>query len=150
MLRCSPSLWEGGCIVKHFKHVDDFVSMLLFSQREGGMEGGNLYRNCCRESCPLFGVLRNRTPSSPIYLSEVIRKPLALSRAFLLSSGGKSIVLVKKKRLLAVAFSASIYVVLKTRHVNPNIHVRRFIVHARSPNLSATHPQLLFLRGATT
>ena len=52
----------------------------------------------------LVRVLRNRTPSSPIYLSEVIRKPLALSRAFLLSSGGKSIVLVKKKRLPAVAF----------------------------------------------
>ena len=34
------------------------------------------------------------------------------------------------------------YLVLKTRHVNPNIHVRRFIVHARSPNLFATRPQL--------
>ena len=44
----------------------------------------------------------------------------------------------------------SMHVVLKTRHVNPNIHVRRFIVHARSPNLSATRPQLLSLRGATT
>ena len=42
------------------------------------------------------------------------------------------------------------HVVLKTRHVNPNIHVRRFIVHVRSPNLSATRPQLLSLRGATT
>ena len=37
-------------------------------------------------------------------------------------------------------FSVSTYVVLKTRHANPNIHVRRFIVHARSPNLSATRP----------
>ena len=42
------------------------------------------------------------------------------------------------------------YVVLKTRHVNPNIHVRRFIVHVRSPNLSATRTQLLSLRRATT
>ena len=33
----------------------------------------------------------------PISLSEVIRKPFALSRVFLLSSGGKSIVLVEKK-----------------------------------------------------
>ena len=64
----------------------------------------DLYRDCCRESCPLFRVLRHRTPSSPIYLSEVIRKPLALSRTFLLSSRGKSIVLVKKKRLPVVVF----------------------------------------------
>ena len=39
-------------------------------------------------------------------------------------------------------FPASMYVVLKTRHVNPNIHARRFIVHVRSLNLSATRPQL--------
>ena len=44
----------------------------------------NLYRDCCRESRPLFRVLRHRTPSSPIYLSEVIYKPFALSRVFLL------------------------------------------------------------------
>ncbi len=44
----------------------------------------------------------------------------------------------------------SMHVVLKTRHVNPNIHVRRFIVHVRSPNLSTTRPQLLPLRRATT
>ena len=33
--------------------------------------GMNPYRDCCRESRPLFRVLRHRTPSSPIYLSEV-------------------------------------------------------------------------------
>ena len=49
------------------------------------------------ESCPLFRVLRRRAPSSPICLSEEIRKSFALSRVFLLSSGGKSIVLVKEK-----------------------------------------------------
>ena len=49
------------------------------------------------ESCPLFRVLRRRAPSSPICLSEEIRKSFALSRVFLLSSRGKSIVLVKKK-----------------------------------------------------
>ena len=102
------------------------------------------------ESCSLFIVLRHRTPSSPIYLSEVIHKPLALSRVFLLSSGGKSIVFVKKKAPSRSGFSASMYVVLKTRHVNLNIHVRRFIVHARRPNLSATRPQLLSRRGGTT
>ena len=30
------------------------------------------------------------------------------------------------------------YVVLKTRYVNPNIHVRRYQIHVRSPNLFAT------------
>ena len=42
------------------------------------------------------------------------------------------------------------HVVLKTRHANPNIHVRRFIVHVRSPNSFVTRPQLLSLRGAAT
>ena len=89
-------------------------------------------------------------PSSPIYLFEVIHKPFALSRVFLLSSRGESVILVKKKAPSCSGFSLSMYVVLKTRHVNPNIHVHRFIVHVRSPNLSATRPQLLSLRGATT
>ena len=40
------------------------------------------------------------------------------------------------------AFSASMYVVLKTKYVNPNIHVRRYQSHVRSPNLSTTRPQL--------
>ena len=43
-------------------------------------------------------------PGSPIRLSEVIRKPFALSRVFLLSSGGKSAISVKKKRLHVVVF----------------------------------------------
>ena len=102
------------------------------------------------ESCSLFIVLRHRTPSSPICLSEVIHKLLALSRVFLLFSGGKSVLLVKEKAPSRSGFSASMYVVLKTRHVNPNIHVRRFIVHSRRPNLSATRPQLLSRRRATT
>ena len=89
-----------------------------------------------------FIQLRHRTPSFPIYLSEAIHKPFALSRVFILSSGGKSIVLVKKKAPSRSGFHLSMYVVLKTRHVNPNIHVRRFIVHVRSPNLQATRPQL--------
>ena len=102
------------------------------------------------ESCSLCIVLRHRAPSSPIHLSEVIHKLLALSRIFLLSSGGKSIVLVKKKAPSRSGILLSMHVVLKTRHVNPNIHVRRFIVHVRSPNLSATRPQLFSLRRAIT
>ena len=108
----------------------------------------SLRMRLCRGSCTLFRVLRYRVPSSPIYLFEEVHKPFALSRVFLLSSGGKSIVRVKKKAHSRSAFPLSMYVVLKTRHVNPNIHARRFIVHARSPSLSATRPQLLSLRGA--
>ena len=98
--------------------------------------------DCCIESRTLFSVLKHRAPSSPIYLSEEIRKPCTLSQVFLLFSGGKSVLLVKEKVPSRSGFPASMYVVLKTRHVNPNIHVRRFIVHVRSPNLQATRPQL--------
>ena len=62
----------------------------------------------------------------PICLSEVIRKPRALSRVFLLSCGGKSIILVKKKAPSRSGFPLSMYVVLKTRYVNPIIHVRSY------------------------
>ena len=78
------------------------------------------------ESSPLFRVLRHRAPSSPMYLSEVIHTPFALSRVFLLSSGGKSAVPVKGKAPSHSGFSVSMHVVLKTRHVNLNIHVRRY------------------------
>ena len=100
--------------------------------------------------CSLFIVLRLRMSSPPIYLFEVIYKPFALSRVFLLSSRGESVILVKKKAPSRSGFSASMHVVLKTRHVNLNIHVRRYQSHVRSPNLSATRPQLLSIRGATT
>ena len=91
-----------------------------------GRDASNIRGDCCRESCPLFRVLRHRTPSSPIYLSEEIHKPFALSRVFLLSCGGKSIVLVKKKAPSHSDILLSMHVVLKTRHANPNIHVRRY------------------------
>ena len=83
-------------------------------------------RDCRRESCPLFRVLRHLTPNSPIRLSEVIRKPFALSQILLLFSGGKSTILVKEKAPLRSGFLPSMYVVLKTRYVSPNIHVRRY------------------------
>ena len=85
-------------------------------------------------------MLRHRTLGPTIYLTEVIRKPFALSRVFFLSSGGKSAVLAKKNAPPRSGILLSMHVVLKTRHANPNIHVRRFIVHVRSPNLSATRP----------
>ena len=94
-------------------------------QTNSGMRGKPIW-DSWEESCPPFRVLRHRTPSSPTYLSEVLRKPFALSRVFLLSSGGKSILLVKKKAPSRSGFSASMHVVLKTMHVNLNIHVRRY------------------------
>ena len=78
------------------------------------------------ESCPLFRVLRHRASSSPICLSEVIYKPFALSQVFLLFRGGKSVLLMKKKAPSRSGLPLSMYVVLKTRYVNPNIHVRRY------------------------
>ena len=89
-------------------------------------DASNIRGDYCRESCPLFRVLRYRTPSSPIYLSEEIHKPFALSRVFLLFSGRKSTLLVKKKAPSRSGFPLSTHVVLKTRCVNPNIHVRRY------------------------
>ena len=86
----------------------------------------SLRMRLCRESCTLFRVLRYRVPSSSICPYEETHKPFALSQAVLLSSGGKSIVLVKKKAPSRSAFPLSMYVVLKTRHVNPIIHVRRY------------------------
>ena len=62
----------------------------------------------------------------PIYLSEVIRTPFALSRVFLLFRGGESVILVKKKAPSHSGILLSMHVVLKTRHVNPIIHVRRY------------------------
>ena len=110
----------------------------------------NLYGDCCQESCPLLIVRGHRAPSFPKDLSEVTRTPFDLSRGLLLFSGGKSAVLAKKKAPSRSDFPLSTHVVLKTRHVNPNIHVRRYQDHVRRSSLSATRPQLLSLRGATT
>ena len=85
-----------------------------------------LIGDCRRGSYTLFGVLRHRTPSSPIYPSEVVHKPFASSRVFLLFSGRKSIVLVKEKAPLCSGFPLSLYVVLKTTYANPKDYVRRY------------------------
>ena len=82
--------------------------------------------DCCRESCPLFSVLRHHAFSSPICLSEGVKQALRLIASIPLSSGGKSVLLMKKKAPSRSGFPQSMHVVLKTRHVNPNIHVRRY------------------------
>ena len=86
----------------------------------------NLYETVAFESCPLLIVLRHRALSSPICLSEVLHKSFALSHVFLLLCGGKSVLLVKGKVHSHSGFLLSMYVVLKTRYVSPNIHVRRY------------------------
>ena len=86
----------------------------------------NQYETVASEYSPLFRVLRHHTSSSPICLSEEIHKPFALSHIFLLSGGGKSVLLVKKKAPSRSGFPLSVHVVLKTRYVSPNIHVRRY------------------------
>ena len=144
--RGDPSLLAGRC------EASDKGSIFLYGWGKATCIGqwADLCETVAAESCSLCIVLRHRTLSSPIYFAEVTHKPLALSRVFLLSSGGKSAIPMKEKAPSRSDFSVSTYVVLKTRHANPNIHVRRFIVHVRSPNLSTTRPQLLSLRGATT
>ena len=86
----------------------------------------SLRMRLCWESCTLFRVLRYRTPSSPIHLSEETHKPFASSQVLLLSSGGKSVLLVKAKAPSRSGLPLSTHVVLKTRHANPNIHVCRY------------------------
>ena len=86
------------------------------------------------ESCPPFRVLRHRASSSPIHLSEVTEQalrlityiPLILRRDKCPSREGKSVLLVKGKAPSRSGFSVSMHVVLKTRYVNPNVHVRRY------------------------
>ena len=84
------------------------------------------YENVARSLCSVFIMLRHRTSSPTIRLSEATRKPFALSQVFLFSSEGKSVVLAKEKAPSRSVFLLSMHVVLKTRHVNPNIHARRY------------------------
>ena len=141
----SPSLLAG----RPNAPDQGFISLYGWGKATCIGQRADLCETVAAESRSLCIVLRHRAPSPLIYPSEVIRKLFALSRVFLLSSGGKSVILVKKKVPSRSGILLSMHVVLKTRHANPNIHVRRFIVHARSPNLSATRPQLLSLCGAT-
>ena len=85
-----------------------------------------LYETVAAESCSLFIVLRHRTPSSPIYLSEVIRQALRFITRIPLIQRRKSVLLVKKKAPSRSDILLSMHVDLKTRYVNPNIHVRRY------------------------
>ena len=118
----SPSLLAGRC------EASDKGSIFLYGWGKATCIGqrADLCETVAGESRSLCIVLRHRAPSSLIYPSEVIHKLLALSRVFPLSSEGKSIVLVKKKAPPHSGILLSMHVVLKTRHVNPNIHVRRY------------------------
>ena len=101
-----------------------------FFGREGDepilVRGSAYIEPVAEESYPLFILLRHRPPSSQICLSEEIRKTFALSRILLLSSGGKRAILTEERAPSRSGFLLSMHVDLKTRHVNPNIHVRRY------------------------
>ena len=85
-----------------------------------------IYATVALESCHLFILLRHRTPA-PRYASPKRYTSPSPYRAYSsLSSGGKSVLLVKKKAPSRSGFLRSMHVVLKTRYVNPNIHVRRY------------------------
>ena len=115
LLAGRPNALDEGCIFLY-----GWGKATCIGQR------ADLCETVAAESCSLCIVLRHRAPSSPIYLSEAIRKLFALSRVFLLFSGGKSIVLVKKKAPSRSGILLSMHVVLKTRHANPKIHVRSY------------------------
>ena len=53
-------------------------------------DASNIRGDYCRESCPLFRVLRYRTPSSPIHLSEVTEQaPRLIASIPLIQRRGK-------------------------------------------------------------
>ena len=86
----------------------------------------NQYETVASEYFPLLIVLRHRALSSPILplrrdtqaLRLVARIPLIQRREKHRSR--------EEKAPSRSGFSLSTHVVLKTRHVNPNIHVRRY------------------------
>ena len=82
-------------------------------------------------------VLRHRHPAHTDMPLEEIRKPFVLLRIPLIQRREKC-PSHEEKAPSRSGFPLSMNVVLKTRHANPNIHVRRYQSYVRSPNLSAT------------
>ena len=74
--------------------------------------------DCCRESRPLFRVLRHRTPSPSICLSEVTEQALRLIASIPLIQRRGKCPSREGKAPSRSGFSASTHVVLKTRRVN--------------------------------
>ena len=83
-----------------------------------------------------LGGLRHRTPSSHRYASPKRYISPSPYRAYSsLSSGGKSVLLVKRKVSSCSSFLLSMHVVLKTRHVSPistYVDIRSTYVDIRS------------------
>ena len=96
-------------------------------QRPFPLSGINNMR-LLRESAVLYLECQGIARPATLYTSpKRSGKPFALSRVFLLFSEEKSAIPAKEKMPSRNDFSASMHVVLKTRHVNPNIHVRRYL-----------------------
>ena len=86
-------------------------------QTNSGMRGKPVW-DCCREYCPLLCVYDIARPAPRHISLKCYTSPLF--------SGGKSVLLVKEKVPSRSGFPLSMHVVLKTRHVNLNIPVRRY------------------------
>ena len=74
----------------------------------------------------LFIVLRHRTLSFTIYLSKEAKQALRLITRIPLIQRRERRPSREKKAHSHSGFLLSMYVVLKTRYVSPNIHIRRY------------------------
>ena len=101
---------------------------------------------CIRMQSPTLYLLCKgiARPAPPICLPKEIHKPLALSRVFLLSSGGKSVIRVKKKALSLSGFSTSTHVVLKdqARKSKKSTYVDIRATYVVRTYLPLVHPHL--------
>ena len=86
----------------------------------------NPYRSLLPRVLPLLIVLRYRTPSFPICLSEVAKRAPRLFASIPLIQRREKHRSREEKAPSRSGILLSMYVVLKTRHVNPNIHARRY------------------------
>ena len=74
----------------------------------------------------IFRVQRHRAPSSPISPFEMTEQALRLIASIPLIQRRKKCCFREEKAPSRSGFPLSMYVVLKTRYVNPNIHIRRY------------------------
>ena len=84
------------------------------------------YETVAGECCPLFRALRHRAPSPPICLSKVTEQALRLIASIPLIQRREKRYSREEKAPFHSDILLSTHVVLKTRYVSPNIHVRRY------------------------
>ena len=135
LLRCSTrSLGDPGEARTHDPVIKSHLLYqlsyrVIFPCSTHHLGAWELFQNGCKGSANIRitqDTSRKLIKKFSTDLSKVTRKPFALSQVFLLFSGRKSFLLVKKKAPSRSGLPLSRHVVLKTRHANPNIHVRRY------------------------